>query len=134
LTSIPTRFEEQTEFSCYHKKQPLRPLSLCLINFIFTKKKKKNQKNAVGYLLSQIPGGYASSILGGRRTLPAGVGLWSLATAGVPVFAATLPGLFLSRAVVGLGEGVAPSAATDIVARCIDSTERSRAISFIFAG
>ncbi len=39
------------------------------------------------------------------------------ATAGVPLLAGTLPGLYFSRALVGLGEGVAPSAATDIVAR-----------------
>jgi hypothetical protein len=70
-----------------------------------------------GYLLSQIPGGYAASLWGGRTVLPAGVGLWSAATAGVPLLAGTLPGLFLSRALVGLGEGVAPSAATDLVAR-----------------
>jgi ACS family sodium-dependent inorganic phosphate cotransporter len=30
-----------------------------------------------GYLLSQIPGGYAASLLGGRKVLPAGVGVWS---------------------------------------------------------
>jgi ACS family sodium-dependent inorganic phosphate cotransporter len=30
-----------------------------------------------GYLLSQIPGGYASSLLGGRKVLPAGVAVWS---------------------------------------------------------
>ncbi|PSC76363.1 putative anion transporter chloroplastic isoform X1 [Micractinium conductrix] len=87
-----------------------------------------------GYLLSQIPGGYASSLLGGRTVLPAGVALWSAATAGVPLLAGTLPGLFLSRAAVGLGEGVAPSAATDVVARVIPTDQRSRAISFIFGG
>ncbi|KAL4444181.1 hypothetical protein ABPG75_011918 [Micractinium tetrahymenae] len=87
-----------------------------------------------GYLLSQIPGGYAASLLGGRTVLPAGVTLWSAATAGVPLLAGTLPGLFLSRAAVGLGEGVAPSAATDIVARAIPTDQRSRAISFIFGG
>jgi ACS family sodium-dependent inorganic phosphate cotransporter len=87
-----------------------------------------------GYLLSQLPGGLASSLLGGRRVLPAGVAMWSAATAGVPFLASTIPGLFLSRAAVGLGEGVAPSAATDIVARIIDTAERSRAISFIFGG
>ena len=38
------------------------------------------------------------------------------------------------RAAVGLGEGVAPSAATDMVARVIAPEERSRAISFIFGG
>lgn len=87
-----------------------------------------------GYLLSQIPGGYAASMLGGRTVLPAGVTLWSAATAGVPLLAGTLPGLFLSRAAVGLGEGVAPSAATDVVARAIPTDQRSRAISFIFGG
>ena len=35
---------------------------------------------------------------------------------------------------MGLGEGVAPSGATDMVARCIAKEERSRAISFIFSG
>lgn len=45
-----------------------------------------------GYLLSQIPGGYVSSLLGGRRVLPAGVALWSVATAAVPVLAGTIPG------------------------------------------
>ncbi|KAI7838246.1 hypothetical protein COHA_007991 [Chlorella ohadii] len=87
-----------------------------------------------GYLLSQIPGGYAASLWGGRTVLPAGVFLWSTATAGVPLLAGTLPGLYFSRALVGLGEGVAPSAATDIVARSIPTDQRSRAISFIFGG
>ena len=87
-----------------------------------------------GYLLSQVPGGYLSSLLGGRRVLPAGVGVWSLATAAVPLLAGTVPGLFVSRAAVGLGEGVAPSAAVDIVARCTGPTERSRAVSFVFGG
>lgn len=66
--------------------------------------------------------------------LPAGVGLWSLATCGVPLLAATIPGLCLSRAAVGLGEAVAPSAATDIVARVVPANERSRAVAFVFSG
>ena len=43
-------------------------------------------------------------------------------------------GLLGVRAAVGLGEGVAPSAATDMVARVIAPEERSRAIAFIFGG
>lgn len=43
-------------------------------------------------------------------------------------------GLLVSRAAVGLGEGVAPSAATDMVARIGKDTERSRSMSFIFGG
>lgn len=87
-----------------------------------------------GYLLSQIPGGYIVSRYGGRVILPAGVIVWSGATAAVPILASTVAGLCISRAAVGLGEGVAPSSATDIVARAIDPKERSRAISFIFGG
>ncbi len=87
-----------------------------------------------GYMLSQIPGGWLSSKIGGRWVFPAGVGLWSVATAGVPLLASTIPGLCVSRAAVGLGEGVAPAAATDLVARSIDKSERARATSFIFGG
>jgi hypothetical protein len=40
----------------------------------------------------QLPGGYLTSILGGRRVLPAGVALWSAATCAVPALAGTLSG------------------------------------------
>lgn len=46
-----------------------------------------------GYMLSQIPGGYIIAKKGGRKVLPLGVGLWSLATAAVPVMAGTMPGM-----------------------------------------
>lgn len=87
-----------------------------------------------GYALSQIPGGYLTSRIGGRTVLPGGVGLWSGATAMLPLLASSVPGLCFSRAAVGLGEAMAPSAATDMVSRVIDNSERARAISFIFAG
>ena len=47
---------------------------------------------AAGYMLTQIPGGYVTSRVGGRRVLPFGVGLWSAATAAVPFLAGTMPG------------------------------------------
>eukprot|EP00877_Chromochloris_zofingiensis_P006979 jgi/Chrzof1/2534/Cz11g19070.t1 len=87
-----------------------------------------------GYILCQLPGGYLASQKGGRKVMPVGVGLWSLATATVPLLAGTIPGLCLSRAAVGLGEAVAPSAATDMVARIVPKEERSRAVSFVFSG
>ncbi len=46
-----------------------------------------------GYALTQIPGGYVTSRIGGRSVLPAGVGLWSAATAAVPLLAGTIPGV-----------------------------------------
>ena len=48
-----------------------------------------------GYALTQIPGGYVTSRIGGRSVLPAGVGLWSAATAAVPLLAGTIPGALL---------------------------------------
>jgi len=87
-----------------------------------------------GYILSQLPGGYLCNKFNGRKVLPVGVGLWALATASVPTLAVTTPGLCLARAAVGLGEAVAPSAITDMVARSVPKSERSRAIAFIFAG
>lgn len=42
--------------------------------------------------------------------------------------------MLLCRALVGLGEGVAPTSATDMVARVCRQEERSRAIGFILSG
>ncbi|CAM8931818.1 unnamed protein product [Rhodiola kirilowii] len=70
-----------------------------------------------GYALSQLPGGWLAKIFGGRKVLQIGVLVWSLATA-----------------CVGIGEGVSPSAATDLIARTIPLEERSRAVSFVFGG
>ncbi|KAG8495677.1 hypothetical protein CXB51_013455 [Gossypium anomalum] len=89
-----------------------------------------------GYALSQLPGGWLSKLFGGRKVLEIGVLAWSLATALVPVLAGFMPGLLLSRVLVGIGEGVSPSAATDLIARhvSIPLEERSRAVSFVFGG
>ena len=42
--------------------------------------------------------------------------------------------LCLSRVIVGLGEGFAPSAVTNIIARSIPERERSRAVATVFGG
>ncbi|XP_022749610.1 probable anion transporter 6, chloroplastic isoform X2 [Durio zibethinus] len=87
-----------------------------------------------GYALSQLPGGWLAKLFGGRKVLEIGVLAWSLATALVPVLAGFMPGLLLSRILVGIGEGVSPSSATDLIARSIPLEERSRAVSFVFGG
>ncbi|KAG4970779.1 hypothetical protein JHK85_037200 [Glycine max] len=107
-----------------------------------------------GYALSQLPGGWLAKIFGGGAVLEVGVLIWSVATALVPFLAGYMPGLLLSRVLVGIGEGVSPSAATDLIARHlppkIDKTscfrslgfvprsipleERSRAVAFVFGG
>lgn len=87
-----------------------------------------------GYMLSQIPAGFLANKFSGRWVLPGGVGVWSGFTAAVPLLTSTLPSLCVSRAAVGFGEGVAPSAVNDIVAKTIPQHERGRAISTIFGG
>ncbi|XP_057968838.1 probable anion transporter 6, chloroplastic [Malania oleifera] len=87
-----------------------------------------------GYALSQLPGGLLAKTFGGRKVLEIGVFTWSVATVFVPVLAGFMPGLVLSRILVGIGEGVSPSAATDLIARSIPMEERSRAVAFVFGG
>ena len=87
-----------------------------------------------GYALTQIPAGYLAARVGGAAMLPAGVGLWSAATAAVPLVAPTLPGLLAARVMVGLGEGLAPTAATDVIARAAPPSGRARMTSFVFGG
>lgn len=87
-----------------------------------------------GYALSQLPGGWVAKIYGGRQVLAIGVLVWSLATALVPILAGNMPGLVFTRVLVGIGEGVSPSAATDLIARSIPLEERSRAVAFVFGG
>ncbi|KAL3629668.1 putative anion transporter 6, chloroplastic [Castilleja foliolosa] len=87
-----------------------------------------------GYALSQLPGGWLAKVFGGSIVLEMGVLVWSLATALVPMVAGFMPALIFSRILVGIGEGVSPSAATDMIARSIPIEERSRAVSFVFGG
>lgn len=88
-----------------------------------------------GYTLTQIPGGYISTKIGGAKVLGAGVALWSLGTLLAPPAAQTsLFALCASRVIVGLGEGVAPSAATSVLAKTMPPNERSRAVATVWGG
>lgn len=88
-----------------------------------------------GYTLTQIPGGYISTKIGGAKVLAAGVALWSLGTLIAPPAAqSSLMALCASRVIVGLGEGVAPSAATSVLAKIMPPNERSRAVATVWGG
>ena len=87
-----------------------------------------------GFACSQLPGGYMSTKFGGAKVLPLGMLLLSLATITIPFVGTDERSLFIARVLVGLGEGVAPSAATDIIARSVSVSERSRAVGFVFSG
>lgn len=88
-----------------------------------------------GYSATQIPGGWVSTKVGGSQVLLAGVLLWSLGTLIAPPAArVSLLALCATRALVGLGEGVAPSAVTAVLAKQVPATERSRAVSTVWGG
>ena len=58
--------------------------------------------------------------IGGSRVLLAGVALWSLGTLVAPPAAKMgLVALCVTRLIVGLGEGLAPSSATNVMARLV---------------
>ncbi|KAG2441577.1 hypothetical protein HXX76_003198 [Chlamydomonas incerta] len=87
-----------------------------------------------GYMLACIPGGYLASRSGGRLVLPVALGAWSAATFVAPMAAATVTTLSLTRFVVGAGQGVAPSAVVDIVARTVPVSGRASATTTSFGG
>ena len=88
-----------------------------------------------GYAVTQVPGGFLAAKYGGKLILGVGVLLWSLGTLIAPMAArVALPLLCFSRLLVGLGEGVAPPAATGMLAKWVPATERGRAVSAVFGG
>jgi len=88
-----------------------------------------------GYTLTQMPGGYISTKIGGAKVLAAGVALWSFGTLIAPPSAhMSLWALCATRVLVGLGEGFAPSAATSLLAKIMPPNERARAVSTVWGG
>ncbi|CAG9461515.1 unnamed protein product [Pedinophyceae sp. YPF-701] len=88
-----------------------------------------------GYTLTQTPAGYLCSKIGGIKVLLAGVVLWSLGTAVAPPLAKMgILWLCASRFFVGLGEGLAPSSVTSVMANKVPQGERSRAVATVFGG
>jgi MFS family permease len=63
----------------------------------------------VGYLLTQLPGGWLADRFGGKGILGWAVVWWSVATFVTP-FASTVPLMIAARIGLGIGEGVTPPA------------------------
>jgi ACS family sodium-dependent inorganic phosphate cotransporter len=83
----------------------------------------------VGYLLTQIAGGWLADRFGGKSVLGFGVLFWSAFTIITPVAAmAGLPLLLLSRVGMGLGEAVTFPSIYSLFSRWLPITERTRAI------
>lgn len=95
-----------------------------------------------GYLSTQLIGGTAADKLGGRIVMAFGIIWFSLSSMLLPatlqpaLIAAglALPATLLSRAMVGLGEGVALPAMNNLVARYIHPSRKASALGACFSG
>ena len=88
-----------------------------------------------GYALTPLLGGVLADRYGGKAVLGGGILLWSLATIATPFAATTsLPLLLVTRAVMGLGEGVALPCMNNLTARWVPRAERSRAVAVCMGG
>ncbi|KAK4359513.1 hypothetical protein RND71_021742 [Anisodus tanguticus] len=88
-----------------------------------------------GYLLTQIAGGIWADTVGGKAVLGFGVLWWSVATVLTPIAANLgLPFLFVVRAFMGIGEGVAMPAMNNILSKWVPVSERSRSLALVYSG
>ena len=88
----------------------------------------------VGYLLTQIAGGWLAERYGGKVVLGSGVLFWSFFTLITPFAAAGgLAALLVARILMGVGEGITFPSIYALFGRWIPTTERSRAIGILFS-
>ena len=88
----------------------------------------------VGYLLTQIAGGWLAERYGGKVVLGSGVLFWSFFTLITPFAAAGgLAALLIARVLMGVGEGITFPSIYALFGRWIPTTERSRAIGILFS-
>jgi ACS family sodium-dependent inorganic phosphate cotransporter len=89
-----------------------------------------------GYMITNIFGGYLATKYCPRVVLASGVVMWSLFTLETPTAAASdsLTNLFLVRAIMGVGEGVAYPSIQNIVRGRVPDYLRSRSLSLIYSG
>jgi ACS family sodium-dependent inorganic phosphate cotransporter len=89
----------------------------------------------MGYLLTQLVGGWWAALIGGRALLGFGVLWWSLFTILTPLAASfSLGALIAARIGMGLGEGVAFPAIYQLFGRWIPLHERARAAALNGSG
>ncbi len=89
----------------------------------------------LGYLVTQILGGWLANRYGGKAILALGVIVWSIFTIITPPAAALgLTILYLARIGMGIGEGVAFPSVYNLFGKWVPEEERSRAIGIVFSG
>lgn len=87
-----------------------------------------------GYVVSQIPGGWAAQKIGGRRVLLFSFIFWSLTCALVPLDPSRVYWLVIARLLVGVSQGfIFPSLHT-VLAQWVPPHERSRSVSLTTSG
>ena len=89
-----------------------------------------------GYALTPLVGGWLADTYGGKVVLGGGIAIWSLATLFTPFAASaeSLAPLLVTRATMGLGEGVALPCMNNIISRWVPRAERSRAVAVSMGG
>ncbi len=88
----------------------------------------------VGYLLTQVAGGWLAERYGSKIVLGFGVVFWSLFTLLTPIAAAGgMVALLVTRVLMGVGEGVTFPSIYSLFGRWIPLAERSRAIGMLFS-
>ncbi|ONK57612.1 uncharacterized protein A4U43_C09F2270 [Asparagus officinalis] len=87
-----------------------------------------------GYVVSQIPGGWAAQKIGGRRVLLLSFVFWSLTCALIPLDPSQVYLLVIARLLVGVAQGfIFPSIHT-VLAQWVPPHERSRSVSLTTSG
>lgn len=89
----------------------------------------------IGYMSCQVPGGWLANRIGGKLTLAIAVIWWSVFTFLTPIAAAaSLPLLFVTRALMGAGEaGLFPSV-FNLFSRWTPASQRSRFVALVLSG
>lgn len=87
-----------------------------------------------GYVISQVPGGWAAQLFGGRRVLYFSFVLWSVTCALVPLDPNRVHLLVIARLLIGVAQGfIFPSIHT-VLAQWVPPNERSRSVSLTMSG
>ncbi|KAJ6831129.1 putative anion transporter 7 [Iris pallida] len=87
-----------------------------------------------GYVVSQIPGGWAAQKIGGRRVLLLSFAFWSLTCALISLDPNRIYLLVIARLLVGVAQGfIFPSIHT-VLAQWVPPHERSRSVSLTTSG
>jgi MFS transporter, ACS family, solute carrier family 17 (sodium-dependent inorganic phosphate cotransporter), other len=87
-----------------------------------------------GYVISQVPGGFAAQRIGGRRVLLLSFVLWSLICGLIPLDPNRVTVLVLSRLFVGVAQGFIFPAIHTVLAQWVPPQERSRSVSLTTSG